>query len=60
MGLKKQNKEIKKEISESRCLVCGNKLDFTYFTDFQSNKIKESPVCKECGIVFIEENHTLN
>ena len=32
------------------CSICGTKLQFTHFIDYDSKRIKESAVCNECGV----------
>ena len=42
------------------CSICGSKLEFTHFIDYDNKKVKESAVCNECGVRFQIRDYPLN
>ena len=42
------------------CSICGSKLEFTHFIDYDNKKVKESAVCSECGVRFQMRDFPLN
>ncbi|MEI6093228.1 MAG: hypothetical protein WCQ47_06050 [bacterium] len=42
------------------CSICGSKLEFTHFIDYDTKKVKESATCNECGVRFQTRDFNLN
>lgn len=42
------------------CSICGSKLQFTHFIDYDQKRIKESAVCNECGVRYQTRDFNLN
>lgn len=56
--LKKRHKEIIEK--ECHCSICGSKLEFTHFIDYGMQQVKESAICKECGVRYQIRSFDLN
>jgi hypothetical protein len=55
--VRRQQEILNKELC---CSICGSKLLFTHFIDYDSKKIKESAVCNDCGVRYQTRDFSLN
>lgn len=56
--IKRKHKEIIEK--ECNCSVCGSKLEFAHFIDYGMHQVKESAVCKDCGVRYQIRHFALN
>jgi transcription elongation factor Elf1 len=58
VAIQKKKQEI--ITKECCCSICGSKLEFTHFIDYDNKRVKESAICNECGVRFQTKDFELN